>query len=417
VFVRTFVVAVVFSGLFCASMALAVEHDAETRKAENKAVRDSYRKLLTLFPENRQGYGLDRYKLATEDQPMSYGLVLSAESIRAKNEKAAKDSPAYRESRRRVKKAAAWLLENSDLDRDGKLGWGLPQSWDAWADDTENPCHQPYTITSAIVLNGLLDALAVPELFDGSQRKKIRRVIRSVVMRWCGEVWSDGYGGGYFWYSPSKADDIFGINAPAMFLGSLVRLLDEQADSLSAEQRKLVSKRMHALAKAIVSTVTLRDGEPFWLYAPLPNRTGNNNPNDLVHHVYILIGIEQYRDWEGSRVKIPWSREKAITSVDRFLDDADKDKTSAGRILELTAFDKPKGHQARLWGAGFMLAFYGKWADDARVYRAFRLIEKNYGPMPRQHWVGADSRYKDKDACYPRHNAHVLYGMAIAAFR
>ena len=63
-----------------------------------------------------------------------------------------------------------------------------------------------------------------------------------------------------------------------------------------------------------------------------------------------------------------------------------------------------------------MLAFYAKWADDARVFRAFDLIEKNYGPMPRLRWIGADSNCKDKDVCYPRHNAHVLYGMAITAF-
>lgn len=410
-FMKATVVSVVSAGLLLPSLVMSAEH-----ATKNRAIRDSYRKLLMLFPEDRQGYGLDRYKLATEDQPMSYGLILSAEAIRARNEKAEKDSPSHKESRRRVKKAAAWLLENADLDRDGKPGWGLPQSWDAWGDGTENPCHQPYTITTAIVLAGLLDALAAPELFDEDQRMEIQRVMREVAIRWCREVWSYGYGGGYFWYSPNKADDIFGINATAMFLGSLVRLLDEQGESLSVEQRKLIQSRVHALAQSIVSTVMFRDGEPFWQYAPLPNRVGNKRPNDLVHHIYILMGIEQYRDWSDSRVIIPWTREKAIASVDRFLHDAGN-KNAADKILEYTDYDSPKQAQARLWGAGFMLAFYAKWADDAHAYRAFRLIEKNYGPMPRQRWIGADSNYKDKDACYPRHNAHVLYGMAIAAFR
>ncbi len=126
-------------------------------------------------------------------------------------------------------------------------------------------------------------------------------------------------------------------------------------------------------------------------------------------------------------MKIPWSREQAIASVDQFLDDGlpgdgpledgGIEKTNRGRILELADFEKTNGPQARLWGAGFMLAFYARWADDARAYRVFRIIEKNYGPMPRQHWVGSDSNYKDKGACYPRHNAHVLYGMAIAAYQ
>ena len=296
-FKKVAVSSVVFCGMLLPSLVLSAEN-----APDNRTVHNSYQILLTSFPEDHQGYGLDRYKLATTDQPMSYGLILSAEAIRAKNEKTAKDSPSYKECRRRLKKAAAWLLENSDLDHDGKLGWGLPQSWDAWGDGTENPCHQPYTITTAIVLDGLLDALAVPELFDEDQRAKIQRVVREVAIRWCREVWSDGYNGGYFWYSPNKSDDIFGINAPAMFLGSLVRLLDEQGDSLSAQQRELVRSRVHALAQSIVTTVKLRDGEPFWRYAPLPNPAGNDRPNDLVHHIYILMGIEQYRDWSDSRV-------------------------------------------------------------------------------------------------------------------
>ncbi|MBN2295164.1 MAG: hypothetical protein JXM70_22230 [Pirellulales bacterium] len=411
-FVKIIAVCIVFSGIFSATESLAADVDEQS-----KVFSHSYQKLLTLFPEDCQGYGLDRFKLAEEDQPMSYGLILSAEAIRAKYPKESKNSPTYQESRRRVKKAVTWLLENADLDKDGKPGWGLPQSWDAWGDGTENPRHQPYTITSAIVLNGLLDALEVPDLFDENQRKEIKQVIRNVAMRWCREIWSDGYGGGYFWYSPSKVDDIFGINASAMFLGSLVRLLNEQVDSLSRQDRELVTSRVHSLAKAIVSTVKFHYGQPFWRYAPLPNRYENNRPNDLVHHVYILFGIEQYRDWDRSRVKIPWTREKAIESVDQFMLVTEDEKSRRGNILEYTHVDDPQGPQARLWGAGFMLAFYAKWADSARTLRVFKIIEKNYGPMPRQHWVADDSCYKDTDACYHRHNAHVLYGLAIAAFR
>jgi hypothetical protein len=409
---KVFLFAILVVGVFVPSVSFSADAD----QADNNAIRNAYCELLKLFPEDRQGYCLDRFKQATAHQPMAYGLVLSAESLRAKNEKAEKDSPAYKENRRRVRKAAGWLLDNRDLDNDGKPGWGLPQSWDAWGDKTVNPSHQPYTITSAIVLNGLLDALQVPGLFSEDERKEVLDVINSVTLRWCREVWSDGYGGGYFWYSPSKVDKIFGINAPVMFLGSMVRILDEQGQSLSPHERTLIRSRADSLAKAAVATVKLRNGEPFWSYAPLPNRFNRESQNDLVHHVYILIGIEEYRDSDGSSVTLPWSREKAIASVDRFFAAADRQKNKPERILERTSFDNPNGPQARLWGAGFMLAFYAKWADEARTDRAFQLIKEHYGPLSKPYWVGPDAKYKDKKVCYPRHAAHLLYGLSIAAF-
>lgn len=408
---RSFPVFVVLMGIFSPPAAFS----AETGN-DDKSIGDAYKWLLTTFAEDRQGFGLDRHGMATEDQPMSYGLILSAEALRAASDKTKKESPEYAESPRRAKKAVRWLIDNRDLDGDGKPGWGLPQSWDAWGDGSENPPNQPYTITTAIVLTGLFDALAVPELFDENERKEITDVVRAVVLRWCCEVWSEGYGGGYFWYSPGKQDDVFGINAPAMFLACLVRLLEEQDDSLSPAERDLVRSRADALAKAAASTVELRDGEPLWRYAPLPNSMNNNRPNDLVHHVYILLGIETYRDWNEAGIKIPCTREKAIASVDRFLADADPASGRPRRILEYSPFDDPQSDQARLWGAGFMLAFYAKWADDARIERTFRLIEENYGPFPRLRWIGPDAKCADKKACYPRHTAHVLYGMAIAAF-
>ena len=275
---------------------------------EAAAARQAYEKLIARFPEDRQGFGVDTHLGAVDDQPMTYGLVLSAEAIRLKHD-------ANAESRRRVTKATAWLLDNRDLDGDGKPGWGLPQPWDAWADGTTNPPNQPYTITTAICLDGLLDALAVPGLWTDVRRDEIRGVMRAIVLRWCREVWSDGYGGGYFWYSPDPNDDVFGINASVMFLGSMMRMLVEQPGMFSADERRLVEGRADALARAVVETVRPRRGLPFWKYGPAPNRYGNTNDNDLVHQVYILWGIETYRDC-GGRVKLPWTRQQAVGSVD-----------------------------------------------------------------------------------------------------
>jgi hypothetical protein len=369
--------------------------------SDRTTIRKAYEKMIARFPEDRQGFGVDTMLSAVEEQPMTYGLVLSAEAIRLKHDP-------NDESRRRVKKASAWLLKNKDLDRDGKPGWGLPQPWDAWADGTTNPGNQPYTITTSICLNGLLDALAVPELWTDAERGEIRDLIKQIVVRWCNEIWSDGYGGGFFWYSPARHDEAFGINAPAMFLGSMSRLLAEQPEAISAGERPLIQDRADALARAIVHTVQPRDGAPFWRYAPLPNRFNNDRPNDLVHQVYILWGVETYRDC-GGRVKLPWTRAQAVESLDRYWRD--------GRMWEFPQdASKDKGTSInappRLWCIGMALGFYAKWGDADRAAKTFAVIDREYGPWP-------DLRFqpKGRETFYPRHAAHALLGLALYAYR
>ena len=206
------------------------------------ALQTRYRELLALFPEDRQGFGVDADKnadgpeLVADHQPMTYGFVLSAEVLHYRFDR-------NDESARRVRKAMRWLIDNRDLDGDGKPGWGLPQAWRAWGHEP-NPHHQPYTITTGIVLNGLLDALAIRDFWSAAEREETLALCAQVALRWCREMWTDGYGGGYFWYSPSPLDDIFGVNAPSMFLGSLARLLHEYGGHFAVGDRQLVQRAL-----------------------------------------------------------------------------------------------------------------------------------------------------------------------------
>jgi len=224
------------AGVFACCMA-SVRAESKTTDAR-AALLSRYRELLAIFPEDSQGFSKDADKNSdgpetSEHQPMTYGFVLSAEALHFHSDH--NDGSA-----RRVRKAARWLLDNRDLDGDSKLGWGLPQAWRAWG-HAPNPHHYPYTITTAIVLNGLQDALAIPDFWFAAERNEMLALCAQVAMRWCREMWSEGYGGGYFWYSPSPLDDIFGVNAPAMFLRSLSRLLHEHGGSFSKEDASLRS--------------------------------------------------------------------------------------------------------------------------------------------------------------------------------
>lgn len=360
-----------------------------------------YRDLLATFPEDRQGFGKDADKnadgpeLVTDHQPMTYGFVISAEARHFRFDR-------NDESRRRVRKAARWLLDHRDLDGDGKPGWGLPQAWPAWG-HAPNPHHQPYTITTGIVLDGLLDALDLPDFWSAAERQEMLALCVQVAMRWCRELWSEGYGGGYFWYSPSKLDDIFGVNAPSMFLGSLARLVHEHGDQFSDADRQLVRQRCDALATAIVSTVQLHGGQPFWHYAPLPNKLNHERFEDVMHHVYTLRGIEGYRD-AGGKVALPWTREQALRSLDHFWKDggvAENDQDRPDR-------KKPNPAPARLCGAGMLLLGYAAWGDAAHAQETLQWIEQQCGPWPQLRHSPAAA----EDTVYPRDCAHVLVGLA-----
>jgi hypothetical protein len=359
-----------------------------------------YEQLLALFPEDRQAYGKDAFRGYTGDQPMTLGLVVSAEAIHYSH-------LPNDESRRRVRAGVRWLLDHCDLDHDGAPGWGLPQPWDAWSDGTENPPNHPYTITTSIVMNGLLDSLRAGDLWSSAEKTEIHNVLVRVSRRWCRELWSEGFGGGYFWYSPRVTDNTFGVNAASMFLGSLTRLLAEQGEALTDKDRKLFTARRDAQAKAVVSTAELRDGAPYWKYAPLPNRYNKVTPNDLLHHVYTLWGIESYRDVQGP-VAIPWTRAEAVKSVDQFW--------HAGAPAEFSQDSGPLAKQpARLWSAGMMLAFYARWGNEKQTKDCFRSIHDRYGSWPR---IKLHSAAENADASfYPRQAAHVLYGLSLECYQ
>ena len=370
---------------------------ANAAEPEALGFRAAYAELLPLFPESAQGRGLDRGDESRQpaDQPMTYGLILSAEALRYR-------ATPGDEGRRRVRAAARWLLDHRDLDGDGKPGWGLPQAWQ------HRPRNAPYTITTAIVLEGFLDALALPQFWSAAERGEIIALVRAVEMRWCRELWAEGHGGGYFVYSPFDADPPwFCVNAPGMFLGVLARLLHEHDAALTADERRLFTERRDSLVRATVAQATLRDGAPFWKYIATPNAVKSDRANDLVHQIYILWGLEIFRDCGGA---LPWTRAKALESVAR---------NWQGERLCFYPLDeagvKPGNREApaNLWGAGMLLAFEGRWGTAAQARKCFAAITKFHGPFPRlrvlPREVSADGEF------YPRDAAHVLFGLAHAA--
>ena len=168
---------------------------------------------------------------------------------------------------------------------------------------------------------------------------------------------------------------------------------------------------MDDLARSIVATATLRQGAPYWDYIAVPNPLKSKRPNDLIHQVYILWGIETYRDLGGT-VKPTWSRTGAVESLRRFW----KDDTLRFFAQDETTI-KPGNREApaNVWGAGMMLAFEAKWGSSRETERCWHAIARSYGPFPDLRVLPRDT--SDDNQFYPRDAAHVLFGLAQTAFK
>ncbi|MGC5324922.1 hypothetical protein [Brevibacillus sp. SYSU BS000544] len=373
----------------------------------NDSYVSDYITLLNEFPVNKQGEGYEPSFPGISEQPMTYGLLLSSESLHymvSPNE----------DSKVRIKASTKWLLQNIDLDQDGFLGWGLPQAWDAFGDGSVNPENHPYTITTAIVMQGLLDALSIPSFWNAEEQSEIKKSLKTISIQWSNKAWSETPDGhGFFWYSPRVEDAHFCPNVSAMFLGMLSRVLKEHRDIFDAKEVSFIKTRVDSAAKSIVDKMISRNGLPYWNYIALPNVFNQNEPNDLVHHAYILWGMELYRD-SGGPIKITWTTEQALKSLDSFWKD--------GKIFDYPMDQKYTGtmesYNVRpgiLWGPGMMLAVYARYGDGVRIKNTHEEIIKTYGPLSQLHiWPAS---FSQDQVFYARYAAHILYGLAINTFK
>jgi hypothetical protein len=375
-------------------------------RSEGQLWSSYYSGLLARFPEDQQGAGPEPSgQVGIVHQPKTYALIVSAETLRLLA------SP-NDESRRRIRKAVRWLLDNADLDNDGVPGWGFPYAWDAFGDGTLTPAYTPYTIDTAFVLLGLLDALNIQAFWADAERLEILNVVKKVCVQWSEDTWSDTAKGGFFWYSRLLLDAHFVTNVSAMFAAALWRAITEHKDVFSDSEYSLIQTRVERAMEEIVAQVTWRNNAPFWNYIALPNFLNQDKPNDLLHHIYILWSAEIYRS-SARYVRLPWSVSQALNSLLRFwregrVYDFPQDVTYEGEQESFN--DRP----ASIRGLGMLLAFYSRWGSYQKAIETFNVIDREYGPFPtlrlRPDMPSAQNTF------YPRFFAHTLWGLALLAF-
>ena len=242
------------------------------------------------------------------------------------------------------------------------MGW----TWDPFSDGSMTPAGTPFAITTAIAIDGLLEAG-----IDAEQADRIGRIL----MRWAREAWTDGY----FWYSLAPQDAIDTPNGNAMLAGAAARFLAEHGDVLSAADAAFLRERVE---RSLARLASQHDASLRWPYSARQPIV-----NDLAHHIYILWGAERARD---AGFEVAWSREEAIDSLDTYGGVYPTD-------IELTpSMEARKGSQWQTAGTGAALAFSSRWGGDVR------------------RWSNAVCETLKISPRVPRFDAHALLGMALA---
>ena len=132
-----------------------------------------------------------------------------------------------------------YLVDHSDDNNDGEIGWGLGFEWDAFGDGTVNPKGHVYAIETVNVMEAYMEALEsgiLPEaLIDVVQSQ-----LHATALLWNRKYWTESKETGercFYWYSISEKDNIACLNIDAKWVGVQAKLLDRYAFLGSMQNR------------------------------------------------------------------------------------------------------------------------------------------------------------------------------------
>lgn len=238
--------------------------------------------LLTQFDVSFPGRGVTDYPGNTvDDVPKAYAMVVKAELlpavVRTKGVSA------------RARNAAKFLLEHSDERRDGFPGWGVPLAWDPYGDGSINRAHTKYTISTAIVLDALLDWL---EADKGVSKEPVLSIIRGAIRPYLEDaVLSPS---GLLPYSLEPVDRRYDTFNPAAYLaGVMQRYSRIEADAELA--RRIQSVADKTVAAHLAHRQVAANGSWYWHYS-----VSEPVPNDLAHAGYVILGLQMYAQHGGA---------------------------------------------------------------------------------------------------------------------
>jgi predicted membrane-bound spermidine synthase len=236
------------------------------------------------FDPQRPGYGITDYpgNLAA-DIPKSYAKILQAELGRKRNQ-------IHAELPDLGPAAGRWLLDNADLDNDGIVGWGVPIAWDAYGDGSVNPANTAYTISTAIVVESLLDWMEQDPTSPGAE---ILSVVEAALLPFADPDMRSPSGlAPYSFIMTDRQYDTF--NPAAYLAGQLQRFSRITTDeALAGALRDAADSTVQALLDH--RQINPATGSWYWYYS-----VQETVANDLPHASYIIHGLFDYAKYGGA---------------------------------------------------------------------------------------------------------------------
>lgn len=346
---RLFIIMVVLGSLLCAALwFVGIPECIIKHEEHNGSVNVTYMKLLVLFNETNPGYGLDvLYTNRSLHHPKAYALYASAEAHRfqeTRNKSAIENAI----------RAARWLVENSDLDKDGEIGWGLPFPWDAGGDGTINPENTEYAIETAMGVQALLDVYDAAVLTEYKSEVSEFPVIAAKAMEtFLRGRFDEVDTGAIFWYSTAPEDSYHVINTCSMLTGQLQRLSCYPVANRSLFAEWADRSVLYILAHKQEDS----NGNPYWMYYgdEIPGPPTLNRPNDIQHEVYTLQGLFYYKVY-GGRYGYLIDARSLLATIDRFVRKTKVYELPLGYVYT-SNWQSYANSWARVWGLGYALHF------------------------------------------------------------
>jgi hypothetical protein len=359
--------------------------------------RSEYNKVHPLYTyalnSAGNGYGYDTLNMgAKKHYPMAHALITSAESNRHmySNDKTALQTAIQH---------ADWLVNNKETNENSIIGWGLPERWDAFGDGSENPAHTEYTITTALVIQGLLDTIdAMNESAAYHDKKEIyRETVQEAFDSFIENSFYTENADGtiVFWYSSQPQDSYPVINVHAMFIGVLQRMSNYP---VREDKRSIYQGLANKGTLYLLNSKKEENNTWYWNYygESMPPHIKEPRENDLVHANYTADGLLIYKN-HGGHLAAEIDEERILNGLRLFIKN--------GQIQEMFS----QLHCLRSWGLGYFLYVICEYYPQETEIK--NLIYQHI--LAR---VGDDGFTFTDDKNSPsnlvRHNAHILMGLS-----
>lgn len=358
--------------------------------AEEPATPDLFDQLYNRFDPTQPGHGVTDYPgNPAADVPKSYAMILMAEVERARH--------GYRtELPSLAHIAGRWLLDNADLDDDGVVGWGVPVAWDAYGDGSENPADTAYTISTAIVVDALLNWMQADPKAPGA---RIVSTVEKALRPFAGMTFRSP--SGMFSYSFTPSDRPYDTFNPAAYLAGQMQRFSRLThdETFAAGLRNAADATMAALiAEHRINQLT---GSWYWTYSIQEEVT-----NDLPHASYIIDGILQYVE-NGGRLAEGFDIDAVQAHLHEFID------ADAGYVRGWPHLQENIDRAVRSYGLGMAMSLACSRAslsdlglDFARFVEMYRSDEGEFLKLP----VGSDL---DEPLVVNEYEAYLYHGVVV----